>query len=244
MCPAFWHLLLYFFLQVISLFWWNFPLYSFRFCPFCQTFLTSLPFFYPSHPLLKHPNLNKSICLLFSSSPTAELCLKKALNQVCWTHQNLYGSVWGGLRKSTMASVCSSVWEGAVPQLLPWCQTFQLHPTCHWCLSSCSPRSGAQREWVKVSLCAVWGPSRGEAWGSRSFFHQLNPCLFLQPEFMGTYLPGTGTMGWVLCCGGSISCSWDIYFISTTHGFRTSQFRIFASLSLLPVWMTMFSLIP
>ena len=32
--------------------------------------------------------------------------------------------------------------------------------------------------------------------GSSSFFHQLNPHWFSQPEVVGTYLPGTGTMGW------------------------------------------------
>ena len=45
-----------------------------------------------------------------------------------------------------------------------------------------------------VSLCG--GSLRGTAWGSSSFFHRLNPHYFLQPEVMGTYLPGTGTLGW------------------------------------------------
>ena len=31
----------------------------------------------------------------------------------------LYGSVGGGIRKGTMASASTSVWEIAVPQLLP-----------------------------------------------------------------------------------------------------------------------------
>ena len=31
---------------------------------------------------------------------------------------------------------------------------------------------------------------RVTAWDSRSFFHQLNPCLFLHPEVVRTYLPG------------------------------------------------------
>ena len=31
----------------------------------------------------------------------------------------LYGSVGGGIRKGTMASASTSVWEKAVPQLLP-----------------------------------------------------------------------------------------------------------------------------
>ena len=45
-----------------------------------------------------------------------------------------------------------------------------------------------------VSLCV--GALRGTAWGSRSFFHQLNPHWLLQSEVVGTYLPGTGTLGW------------------------------------------------
>ena len=39
---------------------------------------------------------------------------------------------------------------------------------------------------------------------SRSFFHCFNPCWFLQPEVMGTYLPGTGTLGW-----GGLVWGWD-----------------------------------
>ena len=58
----------------------------------------------------------------------------------------LCGSVGGGLRKRTMASAHLSVWEKAVPQFLPLCQTLQFLPVHHWCLSSCYPSAGAQRE--------------------------------------------------------------------------------------------------
>ena len=37
---------------------------------------------------------------------------------------------------------------------------------------------------------------RGIAGDSRNFFHRLNPHWFLQPEIVGTYLLGTGTLGW------------------------------------------------
>ena len=40
------------------------------------------------------------------------------------------------------------------------------------------------------------GSLKGTAWDSRTFFYQLNPCYFLQPEVVGTYLPGTGTLDW------------------------------------------------
>ena len=45
------------------------------------------------------------------------------------------------------------------------------------------------------------GSLRGTAWGSSSFFHQLNPHWILQLEVMGTYLPDTGNLGWGNWCG-------------------------------------------
>ena len=76
------------------------------------------------------------------------------------------------------------------------------------------------------------GSLRGTAWGSRSFFHWLNPLWFLQPEFMVTYLPGTGTLGWGSWCGAGTPCSQDIppKSLSTTHICGTSLFCISACL--------------
>ena len=54
------------------------------------------------------------------------------------------------------------------------------------------------------------GSLKGTAWGSRSFFHSFNPCWFLQPEVVGTYLPGTGTLGWEAWCGAETLQSWNI----------------------------------
>ena len=51
------------------------------------------------------------------------------------------------------------------------------------------------------SMC---GSLRGNVWGSIIVFHQLNPCWFLQPEVVGTYLLGTGTLGWGACCGAEL----------------------------------------
>ena len=67
--------------------------------------------------------------------------------------------------------------------------------------------------------------------GHRSFFHWLNPCWFLQPEVMGTYLPGSGTLGWGAWCGAGTPGSWDIppIFSYSTCGFGTSPFSVFAS---------------
>ena len=58
-----------------------------------------------------------------------------------------------------------------------------------WCWSS----EGVSRS---KSMCGFF---KGNC--SSNFFHQLNPCWFLQPEVMGTYLPGTGTLGWRARCG-------------------------------------------
>ena len=79
-----------------------------------------------------------------------------------------------------------------------------------------------------MSLCG--GSLRGTAWGPRSFFHRLNLCWFLQPEVVGTYLPGTGTLGWGAWCGAGTPCSWDIppKFLSTTCGCGTSPFHVCA----------------
>ena len=104
------------------------------------------------------------------------------------------GSVEGGFRKGKMTSAHLSVWEKAVPQLLPSCQTLHFLLVCHWCLSDCYHGARAQKEWVWVSPCM--GSLRGMVWNSRSFFHWHNPHWFLQPEVMGTYLSGTGTLGW------------------------------------------------
>ena len=48
------------------------------------------------------------------------------------------------------------------------------------------------------------GPLRGISQEFFSFFYSPNPHWFLQPEVMGTYLPGTGTLGWVVWCRSGI----------------------------------------
>ena len=42
-------------------------------------------------------------------------------------------------RKWTIASACLSVWQKAVLEVSPWCQTLQFLPACHWCLSNFCP---------------------------------------------------------------------------------------------------------
>ena len=107
----------------------------------------------------------------------------RAKSQFCEVSYGACCSValWWGLRKGTMASAISSVWEKAVTHLSPWCQALQFLPVCHWCLSSSCPSAGAQIEW---RTCA--GPLKGTAWEFSSFFWRLNPCWFLQPKVMET----------------------------------------------------------
>ena len=79
-----------------------------------------------------------------------------------------------------------------------------------------------------LSLCV--SSLRGTAWAYRSFFHWLNPHWFLQPEFQGTFLPGTRALGWGSLCGSGTPCSRDIppEFVSNTCGCGTSPFCISA----------------
>ena len=79
---------------------------------------------------------------------------------------------------------------------------------------------------MSLSLCV--GTLRETAWDSRSFFHQPNLCWFLQPEVMGTYLPGIGTMDWGAWHVAWIPCSQDIppEHLSATRGCGTSLFHI------------------
>ena len=71
---------------------------------------------------------------------------------------------------------------------------------------------------------------KSNCFGSGSFFHQLNPHWFLQPEVVGTYLPGTGILGCGTWCGTGTPHSRDIppESLSTTHGCGTSPFHICA----------------
>ena len=72
----------------------------------------------------------------------------------CW----LCGSVRVRKKRVQKTDNGLSVWNKAIPQLLPWCQTLLFLPVCHWCLSSCYPASGAQKEWVWVgkSVCVFF----------------------------------------------------------------------------------------
>ena len=108
----------------------------------------------------------------------------------CWFH----GSLRGGLRKGTMASAH------------PDARYFSLPKYATVALQAAFVVLELRRsESEYVSPCV--GSLRGTAWGSSSFFHRLNLCWFLQPEFVGTYLTGTGTLGCQAWCGAGTPCS-------------------------------------
>ena len=149
----------------------------------------------------------------------------------CW----LCGCMWGGLKKGTVASACLSVCEKAVSQLPPWCQTLQFLSVNHWCLSSCYPSAGVQREWVWVSLCG--GSLRGMLW---------------VPEVFSTDPTPTGFTG--RSCGELSSWHWNpglgVYseiFLRYPSGVFIYHLNVGSACSmsapLLPVWMDVVSLI-
>ena len=101
----------------------------------------------------------------------------------------------------------------------------ELPPAHSRCPSSHLPSAWVQREWVWVGE-SVCGSFKRNCLGLQHFFHWLNPHWFLQPEIVGLYLPGTGTLGWGDWYGAGTPWSWDIppEFLSTTSGCGTTPF--------------------
>ena len=72
-------------------------------------------------------------------------------------------------------------------------------PVCLWCLSSCSPSVAAQMGMSPTKSVPFKRNCLGHLKPSVSLSHSAH--WFLQPEDMGTSLPGTGTLGWRAWCG-------------------------------------------
>ena len=53
------------------------------------------------------------------NSRVGQTVFTRLIESQIWHLVQLFGSVWGGFRKGTMASAYLSVWEKAVAQLLP-----------------------------------------------------------------------------------------------------------------------------
>ena len=148
-------------------------------------------------------------------SKTGQTVLARLMESQIW-HQ-LAGSMGGAFRKGTIASAHLDARHFSFP-LCVICAFRAATPVLEL--------RGSKSEWV--SLCVE--SFRGSAWGSRSFFHQLNSCWFLQPEIVGTYLPGPGTLGWGFCCGVGTPCSrifihhmsvWDQHIVQLCPSYQS-----------------------
>ena len=85
----------------------------------------------------------------------------------------------GRLWKGTMAAVCSSVWEEAVPQLSPWFQTLQSLPICHCAFLAATLVPELKGSESELNLCG--GSLKGTSWDPEVFPLTQSP-LVLQPE--------------------------------------------------------------
>ena len=141
------------------------------------------------------------------------------------------GSVWRRAQKGDSAAAWPLEYclDGSCPLAFTLMPHTSVSPICHWCPSCCCPGAKAQREWVCVSPKSIVGPS-GETSEISSFFCHPNPHWFLQPEFMGTYLPCVGTLGWVVWCGAGVPRSLGILSIFSHHVLVRDH--LFASLRL------------
>ena len=159
----------------------------------------------------------------------------------------LCGSVWrrAHRRDNGGPGLWSFAWEEAVSPL-----ALHFLPICRWWPFSCCPVAesrGGGSVWVLSP-----SPLR-----RCSFFHHPNPDWFLQPEVVATYLPGAGTLGWVVRTAARIPCSQGIPPIFIYHLWmwnhhsylhvslhHTMSPCLSASLPFLSVWMNVAALNP
>ena len=139
-------------------------------------------------------------------SKVSETVSARLMESQIW-HQ-LAGSLRGGYRKGTMSS--------ARLDARHFSSSLYATGTFQAATLQCWSSEGVSLSRRNLCVCSL----RGNVWGSRSFLHRLNPCCLLQPEVVGTYLPGTGTLSWRAWSGAGIPHSQDIppKFLFTTHG--------------------------
>ena len=137
-------------------------------------------------------------------SKAGQTVLARLIQSQIW-HQSA-SSVREGTRKRTIASAHLDARYLSLP----------LHTTGAPQVATPVPEPRG-RECELLSLCV--GSLRETAWGSRNFFHQLNPCWVLQSEVVVSFLPGTGSLRWGAWCGAGTPRPRDIppKFLSTTH---------------------------
>ena len=73
-----------------------------------------------------------------------------------------------------------------------------------------------------MSTCV--GSPRGTAEGSSSLLHRLSPHWFSHQQVVGTYCPGTGTLGWGAWCRSGTPLDIPPKFLSATRGCGSSPF--------------------
>ena len=190
------------------------------------------------------------------------ICLEKSLEMACvglqigWDEvsENQQGRVnivsqvdmhppagSGGLSKGTMASASTSVWEKAAPLALSLKPDNSVPPHMSLVPFELLPQCQSS-EGVSLSKSVCW-PFKRNAWDSKSPVSlSHSPCWFLQPEVMGTYLPGTGTLGWGPGVGlGLLTPNISLLNFYLPHVCVGPAH--FVSAHLLPVWMDVVSLI-
>ena len=117
----------------------------------------------------------------------------------------LWLCVEGGLREGTMPLLASEGLLGTCPVSSHFTHFLYAAGALPAVALVLNPRGGGS--------AYVLSPCRPFNWSllnTGSFFCRPNPHWFLQPEVMGIYLPGTGTLGCVVWPGAGITCSQGI----------------------------------
>ena len=117
---------------------------------------------------------------------------------------------------------CQSKNFPPAPALMPDTSVPPSMPLVPFKLLLCCRRSEGVN--LGKSMCGFF---KGNYLGLQKFLPLTQFPLVLQPEVMGTYLPGSGTQGLGAWCGAGTLCSLETLpkFLSTICGCGTSLFR-------------------
>ena len=121
----------------------------------------------------------------------------------------LCGSVGERLRKRTIASSSTFVWEKAASTALALMLDNSVSPCMLLMPSICCSSAGAQREWIQVSLCL--GPFRGISYDSITLSStSQSPLLFAVKSYGDLSFWQWNTVLGGACCGAEVPYSQDI----------------------------------